>query len=480
MKWRLAVKSLSTQPVRSVVLACGFGSGIAAMAGLLGIGDVILEQARSPALEGGGDAVVLGVTGTVPSARFLLSSVFTSPPLSGRLDAASPTLSALLYLLELDGDVTRVRARGGIPTLERAIADPETSSVQAWRDTPEDLAWARPDPADVLRAMDRFHPVPAVPERADSWAEWLYFNGRSGDTRFYLTFLVGPLVGPDRRMAGVRLQLERGGRSQSFSDGAEVSDTILLDGAPDMRIGASRVRLNGLRYEIELNLFREPPEGQPVDRRGHPDPEPDVSGRLVLEAVPGLSVPPLQVRGARGWVTGYVVPVLSGALTGELRVEGDPLEIDGSGYHDHNWGFWEGVTWQWGQVAHEDLSFVYGRIRPPLDAADPDRVPGLLVALGPDGPIGYTTEVTIEETEDPELGRPRSIRVRGSGNNLKLEMNLIVEDAIRNRMVGPFGPGGGGIDFWQLGATFDVNGHVDDKEIRFKTRGAAETFRGGE
>ena len=41
-------------------------------------------------------------------------------------------------------------------------------------------------------ALDRFHPIPDVPLRADSWAEWLYFNGRAGDTRFYLTFMVGP------------------------------------------------------------------------------------------------------------------------------------------------------------------------------------------------------------------------------------------------------------------------------------------------
>ena len=40
------------------VLACGFGFGIAVMAALLGVGEVILEQAHSPALEGGGDVVI--------------------------------------------------------------------------------------------------------------------------------------------------------------------------------------------------------------------------------------------------------------------------------------------------------------------------------------------------------------------------------------------------------------------------------------
>lgn len=49
---RLALRSLATRPVRTAVLACGFGFGIAVMAALLGVGDVILEQAHSPALEG--------------------------------------------------------------------------------------------------------------------------------------------------------------------------------------------------------------------------------------------------------------------------------------------------------------------------------------------------------------------------------------------------------------------------------------------
>ena len=46
---RLAVRSLATRPLRSAVLATGFGLGIGVMASLLGVGEVILEQARSPA-----------------------------------------------------------------------------------------------------------------------------------------------------------------------------------------------------------------------------------------------------------------------------------------------------------------------------------------------------------------------------------------------------------------------------------------------
>src|SRR5437867_908242 len=150
MTLRLAVRSLLTRPVRSAVLACGFGFGIAVMAALLGVGEVILEQARSPALLGGGDVAVSGLAGSVTSARFLLSSVLRTPPLAGRASAAAPSSTASLYLVQ-PGQITCVEARGEIPGLERRLGQPETALVPAWNDTPEDRRWSKPDPADVLR-----------------------------------------------------------------------------------------------------------------------------------------------------------------------------------------------------------------------------------------------------------------------------------------------------------------------------------------
>ena len=95
-----------------------------------------------------------------------------------------------------------------------------------------------------------------------------------------------------------------------------------------------------------------------------------VTGDFVVEAVPGRSLPPIELRGAGGWVSGYTVPVMSGALSGAVAVNGTRVALTGTGYHDHNWGFWQGVSWRWGQVQHAGLSFVYGRVIPPLDAAD--------------------------------------------------------------------------------------------------------------
>jgi hypothetical protein len=169
--------------------------------------------------------------------------------------------------------------------------------------------------------------------------------------------------------------------------------------------------------------------------------------------------------------------VMSGSLNGELQLDGRPIAFHGgAGYHDHNWGFWDGVRWQWGQVQGGDLSFVYGRVYPPPDAADATRVPGFLVALGPDGPVGYATDVAIEESNDPAANRPREIVVRAQSESVALTMSLDVEQTTATRMrAGRFGAG---MDFLQLRAVYKVSGRVGGREIAFTAHGSAETFRG--
>ena len=469
---RLAWRSLLAHPVRSLVLACGFGLGVGVMGMLLGVGEVILEQARSPAIVGGGDVVISSATGRLQSATWMLSSALRGRALEGRIAAASPTRRATLFL-EKDGRTIPVRVRGGIPSLERAIGDSETASIATWSDSEADRAWSTPDPAAALRRLDRFHPIPDVPLRADSWAEWLYFNGRTADHRFYLTFLVGPRQGDGKRSAGVRLQLVRAGELLSFSTGADVDEAELLREAPDLTIGRNHVRLNGVRYQIAIDLPAD------VDDAGarNGGRAARVSGSLFIEALPGRTLPPVTIRGADGWRSGYVVPVMAGALGGTLFVDGESITFDGGeGYHDHNWGFWKDVSWQWGQVQYGDLSIVYGRIRPPPDAADPDRVPGLLAAFGPDGLTGYATNVSIEETNDAASGRPERIVVRGRSSSLDLTLNLAVDETVVTRTGGEMF--GGGLDFLQLRAEYRVLGRAGDRTIDFTARGSAETFRG--
>lgn len=457
---RLALRSLFAHPIRSAVLAAGFGTGVAVMAILLGVGQIVLEQARSPILVGGGHVIVTGAAG-LTSARVLLSSTLRMPPFEDRVRAASPWSRTTLYLVH-DTGTTPVRARGGVPSRERALGDPEVSGVTAWVDTPADAAWSSPDPAVVLRSIDRFRPIPDVPARAASWAEWLYFNGRSPAARFYLTFLVGPARPDGSRVAGVRLQLDRGGRTESF-DATDVLDRAAVAAAPDLTIGRNQIRLSGLRYHIRIELRSE---------NGG-----SAAGDLFIEGAAGRMMPPIEIHGAGGWRSGYVVPVMSGVVGGTILVNGEPVSLDGgAGYHDHNWGFWEGVSWQWGQVQYDDISVVYGRVFPPRDAADPDRIPGFLAAIGPAGPIGYATNVTIDETNDRATANPQRITVRGRSATIDLTLTFSVDGLIVNRMRN--GPLAGTMDFLQMRGRYGVAGTAGDRRLAFQAAGSAETFRG--
>ena len=455
---RLALRSLTAHPVRSAVLAAGFGVGVAVMAILLGVASIVLEQAQSPALVGGGD-VNIRLSLSVP-ARVVLSGTLQADALRSRVRAAAASHTTDLFLLH-DGKATRVAARGGIPSVEHELGDPEVANMATWRDTPADAAWTRESPEAVLRQIDRFHGMPDVPGWSDSWAEWLYFNGRSKDARFYLAFIVGPRTKSGNYGSSVSLQIERNGEMQVYSASGETTDAELAR-APDLTIGASSVRLDGLVYRIHVDVADE------AGRRA--------IGDLTVQASAGRLVPPAEITGARGWRTGYVVPVMSGPLDGALTVAGEPVSLaGGTGYHDHNWGFWKGVTWQWGQVQHGDMSVLYGRVFPPPDAADAERLPGFVGVLSPDGPIAYARNVSITETDNAQ-GQPARIVIRGRGPSLNVTLDFAVGSAVTTRSTQ--GALANGVDFLQMRGQYNVRGRAGSREIDFHSPGTAETFRG--
>ena len=210
--------------------------------------------------------------------------------------------NATLYLMSASGPIERARQPAASRASSARSATRRSRRLPEWVDAPADRAWASPAPGDVLRAMDRFHPIPDDAEFAASWAEWLYFNGHTADgsVRFYLTFLVGPASAtPGRRVAGVRLQLERDGTiDELLSRRGDRRGAAARDAR---RTSTSRATASGstaMRYRIELAL-------------------PGATGEIALDAAPGRSLPPATIRGARGWVSGYTAPVLSGTVRGD-------------------------------------------------------------------------------------------------------------------------------------------------------------------
>ena len=318
----------------------------------------------------------------------------------------------------------------------------------------------RATPEAVLRQIDRFHDVPDAPMWQDSWAEWLYFNGRARDARFYLTFMVGPKAPDGSRSAGVRLQLDRNGHVENFSAPGRLSQQDALR-APELTIGSNRVRLDGLRYVIDLDL----------DGEGGRE----ARGRVSIEASPGRLVPPIEIGGAHGWRTGYVVPRYVRTTRRDAR-RGGRADL---------------VRWRRG-VSRPQLGLLargvvavgpgagrgpVAHLRPRVPAAGrgrSERIPGFVGALGPDGPLGYATNVTIAEMNDPQ-GQPKTITVTARSRLLDVTMRFDVKSMVTTRMAQ--GMLANGLNFLQMRGQHTVNGHAGDREIEFTAAGSAETFR---
>ncbi len=460
---KVALRSFAARPVRSAVLAIGFGLGVAVMVTLLGVGGVILQQARAPELAGGGDVVVGSASGLLPNGPFVLYALRPGGAFAG-VRVLAPSARDTLYLRH-DGRAIPIGVRGGIPSAERRLGDREISAATGWTDTDADRAWLDADAGRVLELIDRFHPVPDVPARAASWAEWLYFNGMAGGSRFYLTFMTGPEISPGRRTIGIRLQLERAGVMTTYSARDTAASREIVETAPELTAGSNRVRLSGTDYRITLDLPAENGRGR-------------AAGTIILHGNPDRAVPPFVMQGAGGWISGYTVPIMSGTMDGALRVDDATIDFTGgSVYHDHNWGFWDGVSWQWGQVQNAGLSFVFGRVRPPPDAADPAHVSGFIGVLGPDGPLAFSTDATIEETNVEGGDRPSRILVRASGDAFDATLTLAIGQTTITH--GSEGHGlFGGLDFLQMRAVYTVHARVGGRTIDFTAPGSAETFRG--
>jgi hypothetical protein len=102
-------------------------------------------------------------------------------------------------------------------------------------------------------------------------------------------------------------------------------------------------------------------------------------------------------------------------------------------------------------------------------------VPGFVGGLGPDGPIGFATDVTITEENDAR-GQPRRITIAGRSPAIDVRLNFEVSSVVSTRM--NQGPIGAGVTFLQMRGEYDVTGRAGDRTVHFTAPGSAETFRG--
>jgi hypothetical protein len=113
-------------------------------------------------------------------------------------------------------------------------------------------------------------------------------------------------------------------------------------------------------------------------------------------------------------------------------------------YHDHNWGVWRGVSWEWGSVRAGRYGLLYGRVQPPDSAGSGSRSPLFVYLVDSLGfralfrprAIQYTDGRTVR-VGGAEVRVPATALlydVRGA-DTLRLE--LTVEDAVGTDTRGP-------------------------------------------
>jgi hypothetical protein len=363
----LAFRHLWVRKLRTLFLLLGFSLGVGVMVVLLSVGEAMLAQARDVSLVGGGEVTVLpqgidveamrtGGLGAmffgIDRARFLTRQVFGGARHAALVHAVGPAIEGkLLYLCAAAAPCRPrpVRAGGEIPSRARALGSGIGVLEGRWQDSPADSAYVSPTRQQLYDELDRFH----LPPRPDSaWGEWHYFNLVTSPAEWwYLTYLVGGEV-PSGRWGGRILVTHRrpDGRYERFTANAP-ADRVAFDTAgADLTIGGSSVRQRDGDYVLSA-------------RAGGPDGA--LRMDLRVRPLPNRYFPPVELRDL-DFVSGYVVPALAASATGRICLGVRCVMLsEVPAYHDHNWGVWRDVTWEWGAARGSGLSLLYGGVYGP-------------------------------------------------------------------------------------------------------------------
>ena len=493
----LAVRNLVLKPWRSVFLLFGYSLGVAVMIVLLSIGEALLSQSKDEKLVGGGEVTVLpegidvevmktgglgGLFFSIDHARFIYGQLLAAPRLASQVAAVAPQIeSKLLYARTADGREIAVMASGEIPSRTVAVGAMPPLSAGEWTDDGFDRTWRDPLTNELRNGIDRFHLPPAERRTDPSWAEWHYFNVLSADrsTWAFISLIVGGAV-PDGKWGGqVLVTLHRqDGPSRKFVATVPPNDVQFSTQHADLRIGTSSVVvLSDGRYAVRANAREVGGSGR-------------VDVNVVVAPTPGAFFPGAALSGG-DLVSGYVVPGLRADASGSICVDGRCEEYQrAQAYHDHNWGVWRGVTWEWGAARAGSYTVLYGRVQ----SSDSVVASQPLFAYVVDS-LGFLTlfrprEIRYEDARVARVGnaavnvpsRATMVDVRGDDT---LRIELTIEDATATDTRTPSVERGEGLGsrqlerpfFVQMKGLMKISGRVLGKPLSGVGAGFFETYR---
>jgi hypothetical protein len=494
----LALRNLTLKPWRSLFLLLGFSMGVAVMIVLLSIGEALLDQSKDERLVGGGEITVLpegvdievlktgglgGLFFSIDHARFIYRQLLAAPRLADVVRAASPQIEGkLVYLRTADGRERAVRASGDIPSRTAAVGAAPMIVAGSWSDDSLDRRWRSPTPAELRDDIDHFHAPPPEVAGDPTWAEWHYFNVVTPDRRHwaFISFILAGDVGGDPEKWGGQLLVtlhEQGRPARRFTATARSADVRWSTTRADLDVGSATVRvLSDGRYAIHGSA-RGDGSGTPL------------SLDLVISPAEGAYFPGASLTS--GVVSGYVVPALRADATGSICVAGACTRYDGvPAYHDHNWGVWRGVTWEWGAARAGRYTFLYGRVEPPDSIASaPPLIVYLVDSLGflavfrpreiryVDGRVTVVNGVAIRTPSTAEM-----TDVRGDDT---LRIALTIEDASASDTRASGAERGEGLArreiarpyFVQMKGTATIGGRIRGTPLAGSGAGFFETYR---
>jgi hypothetical protein len=472
----LAFRHLRVKKLRSLFLLLGYGLGVGVMVVLLSVGRAMVEQAQDVALVGGGEVTVLpqgidveamrtgGVSGMffgIDRARFLTRVLVGGPRQRDIVAAVSPVIERKLVYLAFRGDTVAVRAGGELPDRAGDVGAGFRVIDGAWSDVPDDSAYAAPAPGRLYDELDRFH----LPRSADTaWAEWQYFNLVTGPREWwYITYLIGGDIRGGRYGGRLLVTHRRpDGGVDRYADSVPASGVGFDTARADLSVGRNTVRQRDGLYALS---------GSARGRSGR------VEFNLTMTPEPNRYFPPVELR-AGTTPSGYVVPALAGRASGRLCVAGSCRRVgDALAYHDHNWGVWRDVTWDWGHGHGRRLDLLYGAVYVPEDSISGNR-PSLFVTV-------------IDSAGVARILRARSIRYLGvngrvlgqgqapakfafvaarDGDTLRVDAKISDRTSTKGTAAGP------GMVFLQMRGRFRIVGRLSGEAVDDAGDGFFETY----
>jgi hypothetical protein len=483
----IAFRNIVYRPWRSLLLFFGYGIGVAVMITLLSVGEALLTQAKDEKLVGGGAITVLpqgldvevmktgGIGGlffSIDQARFIYDQLLSSPRLSKSIKGVAPQIDGrLVYLRAANGDEHPVRAAGEIPSRTLAVRGSLMVKAGEWRDDKGDRRWSRPTITELRHDIDHFHIPPDSTSNRDTWAEWHYFNVLSSDKKrwAFISFIVGGDVTSDKWGGSIAITLrEQEKASRKYEALVPRQQVELSTSEANLRIGASTVTVlpDG---DYRVIAYANGNDGPlKVDLVVHPAPR---------AYFPGASL------GTEGFISGYTVPALRASATGSICVASRCEQYQAAqAYHDHNWGVWRGVTWDWGASRAGAYTILYGRVKAPDSRREQPLFVYLIDSLGFKAVLrpasisyvdGRTTKVGSKEIKVPS--HATFVDVRG---NDSLRVDLSIEDAIATETRQSNGlPSFGGPYFIQMKGIATISGKIAGEKISGSGTGFFETYR---